>query len=112
MIENKIGETGEPCGIACVKGWGDSQLLSKLNDSVRFEVKPFVQLMRHVGVRKIYVSICKIQIFHLYVICVFRATVATFTPLSLPQHLKKIHVYIREILNYLYFRILTHFNFF
>jgi hypothetical protein len=50
MIENKISETGEPCGIACVKGWGDSQLLSKLNDSVQFEVKSFVQLMRYVGI--------------------------------------------------------------
>jgi hypothetical protein len=50
MIENKIGETGEPCGIACVTGWSDSQLLSKLNDSVRFEVKSFVQLMRYVGI--------------------------------------------------------------
>jgi hypothetical protein len=49
MIENKIGETGEPCGIACVKGWGDSQL-SKLNNSVRLEVKSFVQLTRHVGI--------------------------------------------------------------
>jgi hypothetical protein len=50
MIENKIGETREPCWVTCVKGWGDSQLLSKLNDSVRFEVKSFVQLMRYVGI--------------------------------------------------------------
>jgi hypothetical protein len=31
---------------------------------------------------------------------------------SLPQQLEKIHVYIREIFNYLCFRILTLFNFF
>jgi hypothetical protein len=48
MIENKISETGESCGIACVKGWGDLQLLSKLNDRVQFEVKSFVQFMSYV----------------------------------------------------------------
>jgi hypothetical protein len=50
MTENKIGETGGPCGIACVKGWGDAQLLSKLNYRVWFEVKSFFRFMRYVGI--------------------------------------------------------------
>jgi hypothetical protein len=49
----------------------------------------------------------------LLVICVFRTKVAMLMPLEVfQQPLEKIHVYIREMCNSLYFRNLSLFNFF
>jgi hypothetical protein len=56
-------------------------------------------------------SLCTVPGKNVYVICFQDKSSHVHAFRSLPQQLEKTHVYIGEIFNYLYFRILTLFNF-
>jgi hypothetical protein len=59
-IVKRVEETGDPCGIEFMKGFGISDFLSNAKARVRFDVKACVHCTRYVGVCRCYMIWTKI----------------------------------------------------